>query len=358
MIMGSSIFACIACALFALSGSAAEARWTGGRKGRTSDGQREPGGTRPEHVRSDIYWTRGIPVRSGGRQDLSWQGLVQPSIHRYESLVEGALARMGSGDARSRKEIVAILLEAVRLEPERTEALALLARVYYDRGSYRRALRQIRKIHEMGTYRMDRSVRLIEALSLVRLGEHDKGASVFYSLVEPSDPPERKAGLLANGAVAAVAAGRLATAIRWYGRAVAEAPHYLPARYGLAIAMLKDGRFDKGLSQLRMVIKADPKLKALRKEGSFFIPTWDRFFYQASVLQAAGCRPRAAAVWKKYLRRAGKGPYVWAAKALISRLSATKPSPRRRKWCTDRRKEMNESIGRRRPASRKEREDE
>jgi tetratricopeptide (TPR) repeat protein len=285
-----------------------------------------------------LFWTAGVPIHSGDRPPLSWGTAVRANVYRYDSLIQKARLLQEKNPLHHSSRIIALLERAIALDKTRKTAFLLLVHHHLAGGRPKVALRVLAKLPAAPNNTLPPTAKLLSARIHVRLGHYEKAMHRYRALVDQANTRRTKVALLNNAALCAVAAGRLLNALRWYQQALETLAHYLPALYGKAIALLKDGQFPKGLSALRALKKADPDLKMLRGSHIYFLPARDRWFYWAAVFSAHGCSPQAAAMWRRYFNKTNhRDPYRWAARKLrTQRFSLSKrasPSQSTRKWC-------------------------
>jgi tetratricopeptide (TPR) repeat protein len=167
------------------------------------------------------------------------------------------------------------------------------------------------------TIRAEAYSQLAEACT--RLGRFDDEVRAYDAALRFESQPFARARLLANRAESYMALGDITAAVDGYREAMAllSAPIELftlgpTTLWGLAVALDRSGDLDGALESIRLARTYDPLDKNLNGPGWFYVPDYDRFYYQAlghwsaarrASLPAARAEEYLSAIarWQEYL---------------------------------------------------------
>lgn len=130
----------------------------------------------------------------------------------------------------------------------------------------------------------------------------------------------------ANAAELAMALGRLDEAIPLYLRAVdIQGMEALP-RYGLAVALDRDGQEEKARMVMKQALEMDSQMAQLHKPGVYFVPDGEIHYYEALAYQVAGKNAAAISSYQDFLARtrSENQSYLQRARAHLDDLGVRK----------------------------------
>jgi tetratricopeptide (TPR) repeat protein len=160
------------------------------------------------------------------------------------------------------------------------------------------------------------------AISYARLGQHEEEIKAYGQALLLEPHTRQRARLLANRAEAYMAIGEITPAVEGYRAALSLlssvdmifglGPTTL---WGLAVALDRTGDLDSGLDAVRLARTYDPADKRINGPGWFYVPPYDKYYYQAlghwSAARAAELNAakaegysRAIAAWEEYIASA------------------------------------------------------
>jgi tetratricopeptide (TPR) repeat protein len=125
------------------------------------------------------------------------------------------------------------------------------------------------------------------ALCYALLGRREKEIRAYTEALALEVVGPRRASLLANRAESFMGLGRLEDAIQGYRDSLAslllnELNHFgVTTRWGLAVALDRDGRLDEGLEQIRLARLSDPLDTEIKSDAWFYSPPYDEHWYKA-----------------------------------------------------------------------------
>ncbi len=119
------------------------------------------------------------------------------------------------------------------------------------------------------------------AISLARLGQSHEEIVVYERWLALQPDPEQRAIGLSNQAESYMAAGHVDKAVQTYREAIRLAHDNALAHWGLAVALDRSGNHSGALQQTAIALTYDPNAETLTSPAVFFIPAYDRFWYQA-----------------------------------------------------------------------------
>jgi len=157
------------------------------------------------------------------------------------------------------------------------------------------------------------------AEAYTRLGRFDEEIRSYDAALRFEAQPFARARLLANRAESYMAVGDITAAVDGYRGALGllSAPIELftlgpTTLWGLGVALDRSGDLDGALEAIRLARTYDPLDKNLNGPGWFYVPAYDRFYYQAlghwsaarrATLPSARAAEYLAAIarWQEYL---------------------------------------------------------
>jgi tetratricopeptide (TPR) repeat protein len=160
------------------------------------------------------------------------------------------------------------------------------------------------------------------AVSYAYTGQHEPEIKAYGQALLLQPHAEERARLLANRAEAYMAIGEITLALEGYRAALSLlssvemifglGPTTL---WGLAVALDRTGDLDSGLDAVRLARTYDPKDERIESPSWFYVPAYDKYYYQAlghwsaarvADLNAAKTERyrRAIASWEEYIASA------------------------------------------------------
>ncbi len=164
-------------------------------------------------------------------------------------------------------------------------------------------------------------------VSYARLGRPDDEIAAYDAYLQRETDPNARAIAFGNRAEAHMLLGRLAAAEADDRAALALEPSEPLARWGLAVALDRMGRSDEAQVEVARAVAYDPGDQRLSSPAVFFLPPYDRYWYEAlGAAQRAResdepdvarlLREAALAKWDAYLAAApADGRWVPLARA-------------------------------------------
>lgn len=184
------------------------------------------------------------------------------------------------------------------------------------------------------TIRAEAYSQLAEAYT--RLGRFDDEIRAYDAALRFEAQPFARARLLANRAESYMALGDITAAVDGYREAMGllSAPIELftlgpTTLWGLAVALDRSGDLEGALESIRLARSYDPLDKNLNGPGWFYVPDYDKYYYQALGHWSAARRAElpaaraeeylsAAAHWQEYLDSAAPSDrWVGVARARL-----------------------------------------
>lgn len=141
------------------------------------------------------------------------------------------------------------------------------------------------------------------AIAYARLGKPRKEIEVYDALLDRETSPERRATVLCNQAEAYMILGELDRAITGYRASVRLGSDNPLPHWGLAVALDRSGDPDQAIAEVNDALRQDPEARQLHGPDVFFVPAYDRFWYDALGAMARARNqkgaPMAALWWKE-----------------------------------------------------------
>ncbi len=184
------------------------------------------------------------------------------------------------------------------------------------------------------------------ALCHAHLGQRDEEIAGYSRALALEADPLQRSVLLANQAEGLMNAGALAGAIRGYREAIALLPNvFVPHNgattlWGLAVALDRSGDHPAALEQVALARSYDPHDDGLKSDGWFFMPPYDKHWYEALGHEARAeaaepaARPaeleQAIDSWHAYLAEAAADDrWLALAEQRLRRVEKARSAPRR-----------------------------
>lgn len=174
------------------------------------------------------------------------------------------------------------------------------------------------------------------AIASTWLGDRERELSMYDAFLRNVTSPSARAVALSNRAEAEMARGDLRAAIQDYRASLAIVPDPV-ATWGLAVALDRSGDFAAAVLEADRAHSLDPDDERLNGDGIFFLPAYERHWYEALGAMARARRaetaPDACLAWRataaayaSYIESADDGdrwlPIAKARRALSEREAA------------------------------------
>lgn len=232
-------------------------------------------------------------------------------------LFEAELFGLHSTIAQDRLSLACALL--VEAGAEKAEDLRLrfhFGRVLAWLGDNERAVLVLEPlVREAPSHPMASEARFRLAIAYLWLGRRDDEIAMYDAFLDRVSSKPARATALSNRAEARMAQGDLRAAIDDYRASLAI--DLDPATlYGLAVALDRSGDLTEALAEAGRAIVLDPDDERLHADGVFFLPAYERHWYEAVDLMARARRAEnpadAARFWEAastrftlYMKEAG-----------------------------------------------------
>lgn len=255
-----------------------------------------------------------------------WEEMATPGITDYRSLVSEGRDLIGRGELQRAVENLRLAQQRLPDQPSAHcwmgYALTRLARYEEAVLAWDRALAIDPTLLE------DESLMFECSVCFARAGRYGRTSEIYRRMLSHGVSANLRPLVLVNLAEMLVAAScdDLETAIELYFEAVRDYPDRAGAHWGLGAALVRAGREDEATPELATALRLDPQWTTFTRSGNFFVPPYDRHFYQALGWEQNGDRERAANEWEVYLESGGaEGCWAEVARSHLTRLR----SPRR-----------------------------
>lgn len=155
------------------------------------------------------------------------------------------------------------------------------------------------------------------AIAHAWLGERDREIALYDAFLERTTSPAMRATALSNRAEARMARGDLNGAVRDYRASLAIEADPV-ATLGLAVALDRLGDLPAALVEAERALLLDPDAERLNDSRVFFVPAYERHWYEALLAMAAARRAEDEAEALSHRQRAAEhfAAYVRAASPL------------------------------------------
>jgi pentatricopeptide repeat protein len=267
------------------------------------------------------------PVRS---ESQFWEEMATPGITEYRAAVSTARGLIAAGDAQR----ALVELEGARQRlPDRPEAHCWTALALGRLERFEEAARAWDHALEIDPGLLgDESLSFECTICFARIGRYSDATDIYRRMIARGVSPQLNGVVLVNMAEMLVAAScdGLDAAIELYQEAVRNDPDRAGAHWGLGAALVRAGRAEEAAAELAVAQRLDPQWTSFSRPGTFFVPPYDRYFYQALGWEQVGNRERAASEWETYLRSGGaEGCWADTARAHLEALRRPVPGRRR-----------------------------
>lgn len=193
-----------------------------------------------------------------------------------------------------RREALAAADRALAVTPDDPRLLATAAALRERLGDLRGALRDAARALELAPEAPESAdVHFTLALAHTHLGAHEATRDDYLAALRLPLPDHTRGTVLGNLADTWLVLGDTARAVQTYTESLQFAPDYALGWLGLAIAQDRDGAdpTDAAARAVRLAAQRadgspDAILDELQSEGVFFVPTFDRYTYEAMAHEA------------------------------------------------------------------------
>ncbi len=138
------------------------------------------------------------------------------------------------------------------------------------------------------------------AIAYARLHEPRKEIAIYDQILQRETSPDQRTMVLSNQAEAFMVVGDLDRAIDGYRASLIAAHDNVLAHWGLAVALDRSGDLGSAIGEAQTALSYDPHASSLRQSNVFFVPDYDRLWYDAvgSMARARSASdPADAALW-------------------------------------------------------------
>lgn len=262
-----------------------------------------------------------------------WEQALSPGAGTYPDLIDKAIdtISLSMDDART------IFEDAVAREPEQPEAYFWLGYIGYKTNKWRACADGFSKALALGPDFQPRRTPPREAwraystdytlgLCLALAGDLDRAAERLSRITSRYELCGRRAGTCYDWTVGwrlgevLMALGRLEEAI-----AVLEHTRQSTSRielgYTLAVALERDEQEYKATELLKATYRNDHMARSLRRADRNYIPPSDAYYYRALAAETAGDWGRSLVLFRAYVRKVPKSPWVARARDHIASVS-------------------------------------
>ncbi|HMI86635.1 MAG TPA: tetratricopeptide repeat protein [Polyangiaceae bacterium] len=118
------------------------------------------------------------------------------------------------------------------------------------------------------------------AIAYVKLGRFDDEIDAYEEFLRRSTAPEQRVRALCNRAESQIRRERLGEALRDYRDSLVLQPEDVLCHWGYAVALDRSGDAPAAMVEAKTAITFDPLDQALSNPGVFFLPAFERFWYE------------------------------------------------------------------------------
>jgi tetratricopeptide (TPR) repeat protein len=118
------------------------------------------------------------------------------------------------------------------------------------------------------------------AIAYVKLGRFDDEIDAYEEFLRRSTRPDQRARALCNRAESQLRRDRMGDALRDYRESLVLQPEDVLCHWGYAVALDRSGDAPGGMVEVKTAITFDPLDQELSSPGVFFLPPYDRFWYE------------------------------------------------------------------------------
>jgi tetratricopeptide (TPR) repeat protein len=118
------------------------------------------------------------------------------------------------------------------------------------------------------------------AIAYVKLGRFDDEIDAYEEFLRRSTAPYQRARALCNRAESQIRRDKLGDALRDYRESLVLQPEDVLCHWGYAVALDRSGDAPGGMVEAKTAITFDPLDQELSNPGVFFLPAYERFWYE------------------------------------------------------------------------------
>jgi len=253
-----------------------------------------------------------------------WERIHRPNAVREERAREEVVRllfeaelfgwRLPSTPDRLRSALAALtLVDAERAADVRLRFL--LGRVLAHLGEWSRAASVLEAaIHDAPDHPMVEDAFFRLAIAYAWLGDREREIAMYDAFLERTVDDGARATALSNRAEALMTRGDLDDAVRDYRAALAITADPV-ARLGLAVALDRLGDAAAALTEAERALLLDPHAERLGSPSVFFLPAYERRWYEALVAMASAKRAKDGAEAASHWRAAAASFASYVAEA-------------------------------------------
>ena len=118
------------------------------------------------------------------------------------------------------------------------------------------------------------------AIAYVKLGRFDDEIDAYEEFLRRATSAEQRVRALCNRAESQIRREKLGEALRDYRESLILQPEDVLCRWGFAVALDRSGDAPAAMAESKTAITFDPLDQALSNPGVFFLPAYERFWYE------------------------------------------------------------------------------
>lgn len=118
------------------------------------------------------------------------------------------------------------------------------------------------------------------AIAYVKLGRFDDEIDAYEEFLRRSTAPYQRARALCNRAESLIRQDKLGDALRDYRESLVLQPEDVLCHWGYAVALDRSGDAPAAMAEAKTAITFDPLDQELSNPGVFFLPPYERFWYE------------------------------------------------------------------------------
>jgi tetratricopeptide (TPR) repeat protein len=118
------------------------------------------------------------------------------------------------------------------------------------------------------------------AIAYVKLGRFDDEIDAYEEFLRRSTAPYQRARALCNRAESQIRRDKLGEALRDYRESLVLQPEDVLCHWGYAVALDRSGDAPAAMVEAKTAITFDPLDQELSNPGVFFLPSYERFWYE------------------------------------------------------------------------------
>jgi tetratricopeptide (TPR) repeat protein len=247
----------------------------------------------PDVVAQDL-WTRALTPRAAEARHQSAR-----AVHmEFLSTLPARFLDLFAGGAVSaerdvlRRQALAAAERALALTPDDPRTLGVSGALRERLGDHAGALRDLDRALQLAPDHLRADLYFTRALVRTHLGDNPGTRDDYLAALRLPIPAHVRGTTLGNLADTRLLLGETAAAVEDYSACVQHAPDYALGWLGLAIALDRDGASptEAAAQAVRVATQNaggdEAILDELNREGVFFVPTFDRYTYEAMAHEA------------------------------------------------------------------------